>query len=62
MKTNFFTKLPRVLFIISTAVLITVFISGCSVFKGSSKNPDDGNKIKKENTKKKPPIKRNLCE
>lgn len=62
MKTNFFAKFHRVLIILLSALFITFFVYGCSVFKKSSKNPDKTKNEKKENTKRKPPIKRNLLE
>lgn len=62
MRTNFFAKFPRVIIIILSAMFITLFVYSCSVFKKSSKNPDKSKNEKKENTKRKAPIKRNLLE
>jgi len=61
MRTNFFARLSKVLFIILAAFFISVFIYSCSIFKNSSKD-SKGKKVDKENPKKKPPIKRNLLE
>ena len=58
-------NIPRVILVLIISISISLFISSCSLFTSVAKNGEADPKQKsekKENAKKKPPIKRNLLE